>query len=98
MAWVKTSRKHSAATAAIHSHRDDRPMTDPDEINPRKALELGMDRPISRRDFFDGVIAATGIAAACSLPGIGGRNTSPAKGAEDLELSPDTSYPPSLTG
>ncbi|WP_433370882.1 NAD(P)-binding protein [Streptosporangium sp. CA-115845] len=82
-------------------------MTDPDEINPRKALELGMDRPISRRDFFDGMIAATGIAAACSLPGIGGWNASPADGMEkmsrlagieDLELSPDTSYPPSLTG
>ncbi|MGJ6963714.1 NAD(P)-binding protein [Streptosporangium sp. G11] len=73
-------------------------MTDPHEINPRKALELGMDRPISRRDFFDGVIAATGIAAACSLPGAGGRDTYPAAPMEDLELSPDMSYPPSLTG
>ena len=82
-------------------------MTAPHEINPRKALELGMDRPISRRDFFDGMIAATGIAAACSLPGIGGRDDSPAESAaeasrlanaEDLKLSPDMSYPPSLTG
>lgn len=73
-------------------------MTDPHEINPRKALELGMDRPISRRDFFDGVIAATGIAAACSLPGVGEWGGSPPAPPENLELSPDTSYPPSLTG
>ncbi|WP_329426702.1 NAD(P)/FAD-dependent oxidoreductase [Streptosporangium sp. NBC_01495] len=72
-------------------------MTDPHEINPRKALELGMDRPISRRDFFDGVITATGIAAACSLPGADGGDARPAR-PEDLELSPDMSYPPSRTG
>ncbi|MEU8205395.1 NAD(P)-binding protein [Streptosporangium sp. NPDC049046] len=68
-------------------------MTDPHEINPRKALELGMDRLISRRDFFDGVITATGVAAACSLPGTGREETHSAL-PEDLELS----CPPSLTG
>lgn len=73
-------------------------MTDPHEINPRKALELGMDRPISRRDFFDGMITATGIAAACSLVQACGWETSPAEGARRLELSQDLSYPPARTG
>ncbi|MFF3440668.1 NAD(P)-binding protein [Streptosporangium sp. NPDC002721] len=73
-------------------------MTDPHEINPRKALELGMDRPISRRDFFDGAIAATGIAAACSLLGAGGWDDTPPAPPESLSLSPDLSRPPSLTG
>ncbi|MEU8382206.1 NAD(P)-binding protein [Streptosporangium sp. NPDC048865] len=73
-------------------------MTDPHEINPRKALELGMDRPISRRDFFDGVIAATGIAAACSLLGARGGEDAPPALPEKPELLPDMSYPPSLTG
>ncbi|MEU4832393.1 NAD(P)-binding protein [Streptosporangium sp. NPDC023615] len=48
-------------------------MTDPREINPRKALELGMDRLISRRDIVDGVIATAGIAA-CSPPRPEGRD------------------------
>ncbi|MFC7646082.1 hypothetical protein ACFQX6_39965 [Streptosporangium lutulentum] len=44
-------------------------MTDPHEINPRKAVELGMERPISRRDFFDGVAAAAMIATLSSPSG-----------------------------
>ncbi|MGC5009583.1 NAD(P)-binding protein [Streptosporangium sp. DT93] len=54
-------------------------MTDPHEINPRKALELGMDRLISRRDIVDGVIVTDGIAASApfrpgELDGPGERN------------------------
>ncbi|GAA2850715.1 NAD(P)/FAD-dependent oxidoreductase [Streptosporangium fragile] len=74
-------------------------MTDPHAINRRKALELGMDRPISRRDFFDGVAAVAGIAALGSLAGCGDAEAAPGPlGADEFEVPADLSYPPSFTG
>ncbi|MEV8630813.1 NAD(P)-binding protein [Streptosporangium sp. NPDC051023] len=77
-------------------------MTDPREITPRRAGELGMDRPISRRDFFDGVATAAGIAALSSLPGhgLGSQGTSAAGGRspEPLGIAPEAWHPPALTG
>ncbi|MER5320600.1 NAD(P)-binding protein [Streptosporangium roseum] len=75
-------------------------MTDPQEITPRKARELGMDRPISRRDFFDGVatvagVAALGSLAGCAGPGAGRPNTI---GTKNLKVPSETDYPPVLTG
>ncbi|MBB2908894.1 spermidine dehydrogenase [Streptosporangium becharense] len=75
-------------------------MTDPREINPRKARELGMDRPISRRDFFDGVAVIAGIAALGSPAGCGGARAAVtgAPGADELQAPADLSYPPAFTG
>ncbi|GAB3499767.1 NAD(P)/FAD-dependent oxidoreductase [Nocardiopsis coralliicola] len=62
--------------------------------------ELGMDRPISRRDFFDGAsAAAAGAAAAAALAGC-------APGERDWSVGPKrpvpaaegTSYPPTMQG
>ncbi|MFF4413639.1 NAD(P)-binding protein [Streptosporangium sp. NPDC001559] len=66
-------------------------MTDPGEITPRRAGELGMNRPISRRDFFDGVATAAGVAA---LETFTGRPAS----AEPMGTAPRGSHPAALTG
>ncbi|WP_371781572.1 NAD(P)-binding protein [Streptosporangium subroseum] len=75
-------------------------MTDPHEINPRKAVELGMDRPISRRDFLDGVAAAAVLATMGSASGPAGdaATGSGVVTAEDLKIHPGTSRPSTLTG
>ncbi|GAA3075893.1 NAD(P)-binding protein [Streptosporangium carneum] len=79
-------------------------MTDPQEITSRGAGELGMNRPISRRDFFDGVAATAGIAALGSLPGLdggGAPGTADADGPwapEPLGIAPEPRFPPVLTG
>ncbi|MEV0195947.1 FAD-dependent oxidoreductase [Nonomuraea sp. NPDC050691] len=63
------------------------------DIDPRRARDLGMDRPISRRDFFDGVAVAAGAAAVGAVTGIplfhGGRDTGRPE---------EPPYPPALTG
>ncbi|MFF4988131.1 NAD(P)-binding protein [Streptosporangium saharense] len=66
-------------------------MTDPREITPRTAGELGMDRPISRRDFFDGVAMAAGIAALDAFTG-----TQPP--VEPMGMAPEGVHPAALTG
>ncbi len=48
--------------------------------------ELGMDRPIKRRDFLNGVAAAVGV----PLLGLSSASAQP--------LPPPSSYPPTLTG
>ncbi|WP_327088309.1 NAD(P)-binding protein [Nonomuraea sp. NBC_01738] len=70
------------------------------EINPRKARELGMGRPISRRDFFDGVAMAAGTAALGSLAGCGGISQSEPGviGTTDLQVPSDVKFPPGLHG
>ncbi|GHH72303.1 spermidine dehydrogenase SpdH [Streptosporangium violaceochromogenes] len=72
-------------------------MTDPQEITSRGARALGMDRPISRRDLFDGVAAAAGMAALGSLPGTGGPRAATG-GASVPGLLPEFHRPPALTG
>ncbi|MEV0582784.1 NAD(P)-binding protein [Nonomuraea sp. NPDC050310] len=69
------------------------------EIDPRRARELGMDRRISRRDFFDGVAMAAGAAALGSLAGCGGLGSGPSLiGTDHLEVPGDAKFPPALTG
>lgn len=73
-------------------------MTDPQEITPIKARELGMDRPISRRDFFDGVAVTAGVAALGALAGCAGAGRPGAIGTGRPEAPPEIVYPPDLTG
>ncbi|MFJ2028254.1 NAD(P)-binding protein [Streptosporangium sp. NPDC087985] len=74
-------------------------MSDPQDITPRKARELGMDRPISRRDFFDGVAMVAGVAALGSLAGCADDDGLPNTiGTEKLRVPRETDYPPNLTG
>ncbi|MFD1934790.1 NAD(P)-binding protein [Nonomuraea mangrovi] len=69
------------------------------EINPRRARELGMSRPISRRDFFDGVAMAVGAAALGSLTGCGMDAAAPGRiGTDRLEVPGQVTFPPGLTG
>ncbi|MFI6506031.1 NAD(P)-binding protein [Streptosporangium sp. NPDC050855] len=81
-------------------------MTDPHEINPSKALELGMDRHIPRQDFFDGVVVPDGIAALPSPRFRNGDVPARVRGPEGADgrhpLSPadpcdETARPPSLS-
>ncbi|GAA4055010.1 NAD(P)-binding protein [Nonomuraea soli] len=67
------------------------------EINPHLARELGMDRRISRRDFFDGVAMAVGAAmlAGCAGPTSGEPGII---GTESLEVPADVKFPPALHG
>ncbi|MEV7008775.1 NAD(P)-binding protein [Streptosporangium sp. NPDC051022] len=76
-------------------------MTDPREISPRRAGELGMNRPISRRDFFDGVAAVAGAAALGSFSHrVGGDVPGPvgAPGTRPPEILSETCHPPVMTG
>ncbi|WP_433249211.1 twin-arginine translocation signal domain-containing protein [Streptosporangium sp. CA-135522] len=73
-------------------------MTDSPEITPRRARELGMDRPISRRDFLDGVAVAAGVTALGSLAGCADSDWQDAIGTKGLKVPPEISYPPVLTG
>ncbi|MFF5210086.1 NAD(P)-binding protein [Streptosporangium sp. NPDC000396] len=76
-------------------------MTDPHDIDPRQARELGMDRPISRREFFDGMAVTAGIAALGALAGCSPRITGDAPGfigTKHLEIPPEVAFPPALTG
>lgn len=71
------------------------------EINPRRARELGMGRPITRRDFFDGVAMAAGVAALGAAAGCGpGFNNSETGmiGTPGLEVPQDVMFPPTLHG
>jgi spermidine dehydrogenase len=67
--------------------------------------ELGMDRPITRRDFFDGVaVAAAGVAAGGLLAGCGGSSYSPPIGhgtppdGWQADGIGSRAYPPAMTG
>ncbi|MFI6790974.1 NAD(P)-binding protein [Nonomuraea sp. NPDC050383] len=66
------------------------------DIDPRRARDLGMDRLISRRDFFDGVAVTAGAAAVGAVTGIpllrGGH------GGGGPERPAEIPYPPALTG
>jgi spermidine dehydrogenase len=55
---------------------------------------LGMDRPIARRDFLDGVAMAAGAAAGAMLPGAGRESDAFAAAS----AAPRGHYPPRLTG
>jgi spermidine dehydrogenase len=55
---------------------------------------LGMDRPIARRDFLNGVAVAAGAAAGAMLPGAGRESDARAAAA----AKPRGPYPPRLTG
>lgn len=63
------------------------------DINPRHARDLGMSRPISRRDFFDGVAVTAGAAAAGAVTGHSPGPGSAARAGHEAEA-----YPPLLTG
>ncbi|WP_433513551.1 NAD(P)-binding protein [Nonomuraea sp. CA-143628] len=69
------------------------------DMNARSARDLGMDRPISRRDFLDGVAMAVGtlalgVSAGCtSRPGPPGSGETYPPGVPRAEVSP-----PGLTG
>jgi spermidine dehydrogenase len=68
-------------------------------INPRRARELGMGRPISRRDFFDGIAMTAGVAALGSALGCGPSSGEPGViGTPELEVPIDVTFPPALTG
>src|SRR5215467_10053490 len=74
-------------TATRSQHSDD----DPGRANDRA---LGMDRPIARRDFLNGVAIAAGAIAGGMLPGVatqGLANEAAARGQQ-------SDYPPRLTG
>ncbi|MGW5681307.1 NAD(P)-binding protein [Nonomuraea sp. NPDC003754] len=68
------------------------------EIDRHRARELGMGRPISRRDFFDGVAMAVGAAALGSLAGCGAAATHGAIGTDRLEVPREARFPPGLSG
>lgn len=69
------------------------------EIDPRRARELGMSRPISRRDFFDGVAMAAGAAALGSLASCGRDVAAPGRiGTDGLEVPQEVKFPPGMTG
>ncbi|MFI6534837.1 NAD(P)-binding protein [Nonomuraea sp. NPDC050547] len=69
------------------------------DINPRRAHELGMGRRISRRDFFDGVAMAAGVAALGAAAGCGPRSGEPGViGTPELQVPTDVKFPPTLTG
>ncbi|MEU4324276.1 NAD(P)-binding protein [Nonomuraea dietziae] len=68
------------------------------EIDPRRSRELGMGRPISRRDFFDGVAMAAGAAALSGLAGCGLGANLGRIGTDDLEVPYAVRFPPTLTG
>lgn len=71
------------------------------EINPRRARDLGMGRAISRRDFFDGVAMAAGVAALGAAAGCGpGFNNAETGviGTAGLEVPTDVRFPPTLHG
>ncbi|MEV2269339.1 NAD(P)-binding protein [Nonomuraea africana] len=68
------------------------------EIDPRRSRELGMGRPISRRDFFDGVAMAAGAAALAGLAGCGAGARPGAIGTDHLEVPYEVRFPPALTG
>lgn len=68
------------------------------EINPRRARDLGMGRPISRRDFFDGIAMAAGVAALTGC-GSGFKNSERGViGTAGLEVPTDAKFPPALHG
>ncbi|WP_240196840.1 NAD(P)-binding protein [Nonomuraea lactucae] len=65
------------------------------DIDPRLARDLGMRRPISRRDFFDGVAVAAGAAAAGAVAGqppVRSASHGTGEGPEEAV------FPPRLTG
>ncbi|HEX4426669.1 MAG TPA: NAD(P)-binding protein, partial [Terriglobales bacterium] len=65
-----------------------------DDRNPARDRELGMDRPINRRDFLNGMaIALGGVAASSLIPGF-------ASATDQSNLAQNTPgyYPPKLTG
>ncbi|WP_326819269.1 NAD(P)-binding protein [Streptosporangium sp. NBC_01756] len=72
-------------------------MSDPQDVTPGRARELGMDRPITRRDFFDGVATVAGVAALGSLTGCAAGLPN-AIGTERLKVPREAGYPPDLTG
>jgi spermidine dehydrogenase len=55
---------------------------------------LGMDRPLARRDFLNGVAIAAGAAAGAMLPGVGAEGDANAAAS----TAPRSPYPPRLTG
>jgi spermidine dehydrogenase len=66
-----------------------------DDRNPARDRELGMDRPITRRDFLNGMaIGAGGIAASSLIPGI----AFSADESSNLAQNAPGYYPPALTG
>ncbi|WP_283135325.1 NAD(P)-binding protein [Rhizohabitans arisaemae] len=70
------------------------------EFDPRRGRDLGMGRPISRRDLLDGFVAAAGLAALGSTAGctadLGHRTR--LIGTPELSVPPVRPYPPGLTG
>jgi hypothetical protein len=75
------------------------PRTEPDPgdivMNKQRDHQLGMDRPITRRDFLDGAARAVQAVAAGSVLG-GGLRLSRAA-AQERPVEP-VGYPPGLTG
>src|SRR5215470_3062354 len=57
---------------------------------------LGMDRPIARRDFLNGVAVAAGATAAGMLAAVGAEGKADAGTA--ASAAPQRPYPPRLTG
>ncbi|WP_250572922.1 NAD(P)-binding protein [Nonomuraea sediminis] len=64
-----------------------------------RARDLGMDRSITRRDFFDGVALTAGVAALGAVAGCGaGRGEPGVIGTSALEVPEGMRFPPALTG
>jgi spermidine dehydrogenase len=71
------------------------------DLTPGRARDLGMDRPISRRDFFDGVSMTAGVVALATMSGCGfdPNGEEPGLiGTDGLEVPQDATFPPNLTG